>query len=240
VKLSVVIPAHNELQTIKELLDRVVAVDLATLGIEKEIILCDDGSNDGTVEIAEAFSRAHPCLSIVRLSPNQGKGVAIRSGLEAARGEYILIQDADLEYDPADYPALLGPVLERGVPIVYGSRFLDRTWPDGMRWRNWLINHLLRGIANVLYGVGISDEATCFKLFRADLLRSFDLECRRFEFCPEVTAKAGLRGIPIVEVPIRYRARTVQMGKKIRWTAAVMALWTLLRFRLRAPFGGSR
>lgn len=240
VKLSVLIPAHNERPTVGETLRRVLAVDLSALGVEKDVIVCDDGSDDGTAEVAEALGRVHPCLSVVRLARNQGKGAAIRSGLEAASGDYVLIQDADLEYDPADYPALLRPVLEGGAAIVYGSRFLERNWPDGMRWPNWLINRMLCRTANFLYGSRITDEATCFKLFRTDLLRSFGLECRGFEFCPEVTAKAGLRGVPIVEVPIRYRARTAQMGKKIRWTAGVVALWTLLRLRLHPPDGRLR
>ncbi len=170
----------------------------------------------------------------MRLSPNRGKGAAIRRGLQAASGDYVLIQDADLEYDPADYPILLAPVHEEGARIVYGSRFLEHAWPPGMQWPNWLINRVLCRMANALYASRITDEASCFKLFRADVLRSFDLQCERFEFCPEVTAKAGLQGIPIVEVPIRYQARTAEMGKKIRWTDGIVALWTLMRWRFRA------
>jgi glycosyltransferase involved in cell wall biosynthesis len=240
VKLSVLVPAHDEMQTIGETLRRVIEVDLAALGVEKEIIVCDDGSRDSTAELADALAAVHPCLTVLRLSPNRGKGSAIRSGLRIASGDYILIQDADLEYDPADYHVLLRAALERDAAIVYGSRFLERRWPEGMRWPNWLINRLLCATSNLLYSSDISDEATCLKLFRTDILRSFDLECRRFEFCPEVTAKAGLRGIPIVEVPIRYCARTVLMGKKIRWTDGVAAFWTLLRLRKLHPLPSPR
>src|SRR5262249_14439533 len=141
------------------------------------------------------------------------------------------IQDADLEYDPGEYPRLLGPALQQHAPIVYGSRFLHRRWPRGMPFPNWVMNRLLACLANALFGVHITDEATGFKVFRADVLRRFRLECQRFEFCPEVTAKAGLLGIPIVEQPIGYQARRASAGKKIRWIDGIEALSTLLGWR---------
>ncbi|MEK6607523.1 MAG: glycosyltransferase family 2 protein [Myxococcota bacterium] len=232
-KLSIIIAAYREEATVGEVLRRVLALDLSALSVEIEVLLCDDGSDDGTRDVALAVARTDARLRVIGLPRRSGKSAAIRRALMDATGDYTLIQDADLEYDPADYPRLLEPVVRRGAAIVYGSRFLDRRWPEGMRLPNWIVNRLLAWLANLLYGSAITDEATCFKLFRTDLLRSFRLECQRFAFCPEVTAKAGLAGIRIVEAPVRYRARRHGAGKKIRLTDGIEAIWTLLRFRLR-------
>jgi glycosyltransferase involved in cell wall biosynthesis len=232
VLLSIVIPAYQEERTIGEVLRRVVEVDTEALGFEREIIVCDDGSRDRTVAVVEAAARADPRIRLVRHAQNRGKGAAIRTALEHARGEYVLIQDADLEYEVTDYPALLAAV-RAGADVVYGSRFLDRARPEGMRTANWIANRVLTTTANLLFGMKLTDEATCFKVFRTDLLRSLELECERFEFCPEVTAKLGRRRIRIAEVPIQYRARDVAEGKKVRWTDGVEAMWVLIRHRLR-------
>lgn len=230
-RLTVVVPAYREEHTITQLLRRVLAVELAPLAVTLEVIVCDDGSDDGTASAAEEVARCDSRVKVLRIQTNQGKGAAIRRALDHVTGDYVFVQDADLEYDPRDYLVLLEPALRQGAPIVYGSRFLAAWWPRGMQFPNWLINRLLAFLSNLLYGLHITDEATCFKLFRTDVLRSFRLECRRFEFCPEVTAKAGLFCIPITERPVRYHARRTSAGKKIRWTDGVEAIGTLLRWR---------
>ncbi|HKA88029.1 MAG TPA: glycosyltransferase family 2 protein [Haliangiales bacterium] len=229
-RLSILIPAYQEEKTIAEVLRRVLSAP--TLGFAKEIIVCDDGSRDGTQEEIEKIAADHPEVKLVRHPENRGKGAAIRTALEQATGDYVLIQDADLEYDVGDYPAILAAV-EGGADVVYGSRFLQRRRPDGMRFPNYVANRILTTTANLLYGLDITDEATCFKVFRTDLLRSLGLTCRRFEFCPEVTAKIGKRKLKIVEVPIRYQARTFLDGKKVRWTDGFHAMWVLMTERVK-------
>jgi len=230
--LSILIPAYREQATIAEILRRVAAIDTTAVGFDKEVIVCDDGSDDDTFAIATAAAAADPTIRVVKHDRNQGKGAAIRTALAAARGDYCLIQDADLEYEVSDYPALLRPAAA-GAEVVYGSRFLANPRPTGMATANFIANRMLSTTANLLYGLSITDEATCFKLFRTDLLRSLDLECTGFEFCPEVTAKLGRRGIPIVEVPIAYTARALADGKKVRWTDGVEAMWVLLKHRVK-------
>jgi dolichol-phosphate mannosyltransferase len=231
VKLSVIIPAHNEENTIDEVIARVRAVDLG--GVAMEIIVVDDASTDSTGEKLAAYV-GQDGIVVLRHPANRGKGAAIRTGLEAATGEMTIIQDADLEYDPDDYPRLIKPVVDGAADVVYGSRF--RGTRENMALVNLLANKLLAWTATLLYGKRITDEATCYKVFRTDILRSFGLECERFEFCPEVTAKT-LRGrYRLVEVPISYRARTVEAGKKIRAFDGLEAIWTLVRFRFK-PLG---
>jgi glycosyltransferase involved in cell wall biosynthesis len=229
-KLSILIPAYHEERTIGEVLARVLAV--STGDFAKEIIVCDDGSQDDTAAKIREVAARNPEVKLVQHPANRGKGAAIRTALGHATGDYVLIQDADLEYDVDDYPAMLDAV-RAGAPVVYGSRFLGRTRPEGMRAANWLANRILTTTANVLYGVHITDEATCFKIFRTDLLRSLDLQCERFEFCPEVTAKIGRQKVPIVEVPIGYRARNFADGKKVRWTDGFEAMWVLCKLRVK-------
>ena len=230
--LSILIPAYQEERTIGEVLRLVGAVDTESRGWDKEILVCDDGSSDGTVAVVTEAVAADARVRLVRHEKNRGKGAAIRTALAEARGEYCLIQDADLEYEVSDYPALLDQV-NAGADVVYGSRFLTADRPDGMRFANYLANRILTTSANWLYGLSITDEATCFKVFRTDLLRDLDLRCEGFEFCPEVTAKLGKRKIAIAEVPIHYRARNIAEGKKVRWTDGVEALWVLVAHRLR-------
>jgi dolichol-phosphate mannosyltransferase len=232
-RLSILIPAYREAATIHEVLRRVAEVDTRPQGFEKEIIVCDDGSPDATAEEIERAIRDFPAVSIVlvRHPENRGKGAAIRSALARATGEYVLIQDADLEYEVSDYPAILDAV-NQGAEAVYGSRFLTRAYPEGMALPNFLANKVLTTTANVLYRSRITDEATCFKVMKTDLLRGLGLTCERFEFCPEVTAKLGLRKVKIVEVPISYSARDEKGGKKIRWTDGIEAFWVLVRHRL--------
>jgi len=229
-RLSILIPAYHEERTIGEILRRVLAVD--TVGFAKEIIVCDDGSRDQTAAEIRAVAAHHPEIKLVQHPANRGKGAAIRTALEHATGDYVLIQDADLEYDVDDYPTMLAAV-RAGADVVYGSRFLRTSRPEGMRAANWVANRILTTTANLLYGVRITDEATCFKVFRTDLLRSLGLTCERFEFCPEVTAKLGRKRVRIVEVPIAYSARNVADGKKVRWTDGFEAMWVLLKERVR-------
>jgi len=231
--LSILIPAYQEERTIAEILERVASIDTESLGWDKEVIVCDDGSTDSTAAIVEAASARDQRIKLVRHDGNRGKGAAIRSALAAAAGDYVLIQDADLEYDPEDYPRLLAAV-GAGAEVVYGSRFLAKARPTGMALPNYVANRMLTFTANALYGIGITDEATCFKVFRTDLLRSLDLECTGFEFCPEVTAKLGRQRIPIAEVPIAYTGRDLAAGKKVRWTDGFEAMWVLLRHRFGA------
>jgi glycosyltransferase involved in cell wall biosynthesis len=226
------IPAYREEATLGEVLRRVAAVDTESLGFAKEILVCDDGSDDKTHAVAEEAAAADPRIRVFRHPRNRGKGAAIRTALAAATGDYCLIQDADLEYDVADYPALLREALA-GADVVYGSRFLANPRPEGMRLPNYIANRMLSVTANLLYGLAITDEATCFKLFRTDLLRGLELECTGFEFCPEVTAKLGRRNVRIVEVPIAYKGRDVTEGKKVNWTDGVEAMWVLIKHRLR-------
>ena len=224
-KLSVLMPLYNEVVTLPELLRRVTSVPL-----ELQLVMVDDGSTDGTREyLVTKVQDVVQSAIVVLLPANGGKGAAIRAGLSHVLGEYVIIQDGDLEYDPADYVALLQAAEAGGAPIVYGTRF-SKGWPR-MRLPNKAVNWLLARMVRVLYGAALTDEATCYKLFRTDVLLSIPLQCRRFEFCPEVTAKALRRGHAIREVPIRYEARGMAEGKKIRWTDGVEAIWTLMRYR---------
>lgn len=220
--VSIIIPAYNEAGSILQAIERVRAVPL-----EKEIIVVDDGSTDET----PALLAQQPDVVVLRHERNMGKGMAIRTAIAHATGDIIIIQDADLEYDPMDIPRVIAPIAEGKAQVVYGSRFLTTKRPKGMRLPNWLINRLLAAMVRWLYWHPLTDEATCYKAFRADLLKSVPLTCQRFEFCPEVTAKVIRRGVKILEVPISYEARTTLQGKKIRWWDGVEAIWTLLKWR---------
>jgi len=225
-KLSVIMPVYNEAGTVAEIIRRVLAAP-----VQKELIIVDDGSTDGTREILRRLPS--DVATILYHECNQGKGAAIRTGLEHATGQLVLIQDADLEYDPNDYPALLRPALEGTAQVVYGSRVLRPDNPYS-HLRFYLGGRLLSVIANLLYGIRITDEPTGYKLFRRELLKSLNLQCRGFEFCPEVTAKVARRGIPIHEVPIRYVPRTIDEGKKISWRDGLYAIWILVKYRFVA------
>ena len=219
--VSVIIPVYNERAYVEEVLLRVQAAPL-----EKEILIVDDGSTDGTREKLLGLPPAEN-VTVVCHEKNCGKGAAIRTGLRYARGEYVLIQDSDLEYDPQDYAALLRPLNDGQANVVYGVR-PDR--PErGLRF--YLGAKLLTHLTNLLYGAGIHDEATCYKVFRRSLIVSFPLECHRFEFCPEVTAKLCRLGEKIWEVPISYKPRSQEQGKKLRHSDGWLAIWTLFRFR---------
>lgn len=224
-KVSILIPVYNEVNVLPMVLDRVMKAALPE-GCEKEIVIVDDGSTDGTTELLERYKN----LVVVHHSvENFGKGAAIRIGIRKATGDIVLIQDGDLEYDPNDYLKVLQPIVDGEASVVYGSRFRGKV--QGMKFANWLANKLLTMTANVLYGCRITDEATAYKAFRMDVLRAMRLRCLRFEFCPEVTAKVRRLGHTIHEVPIRYNARGILEGKKIRWQDGFHAMWTLWRYR---------
>lgn len=222
-KVSIIIPAYNEEKTIKQAICAIEEIDL-----DKEIIVVDDKSEDLTCQIIEEMKCVN--IRLVKQKVHQGKGAAIREGLQHVTGEIVIIQDADLEYNPGDYPKLIEPIVEQKAWVVYGSRFKGEI--RGMKLKNLLANKILTYVTNVLFKAHISDEATCYKVFRADLIKEIPLKCRGFEFCPEVTAKICKRHIPLVEVPISYQARTIHEGKKVRWIDGFIALYTLIKYRL--------
>lgn len=223
-EVTVIVPALNEEATIAEVVERVLALPMRT-----QLIVVDDGSSDQTYAILCRFSDQ---ITILRNDRPTGKGSAIRKALPFAIGRATIIQDADLEYSPEQIPDVVAPILRGEANVVYGTRFRDGM-PKGMAIPNKIVNRLLAASVRLLFGARITDEATCYKAFRTDLLKSFGLECTRFEFCPEVTAKSLRRGETIVEIPIRYEPRSKDAGKKIRWTDAPDAFWTLLKYRFK-------
>ena len=222
-KLSVIMPVFNEKETIQEILCQVRAVNLAY-----EIIIVDDGSTDGTRDLLKQEEN-QPGTIVIYHERNQGKGAAVRTGFDRATGDILLIQDADLEYDPRDYAALLRPIEERRVKVVYGSRFLGPR--KAMMFWHMLGNKFLTLLTNVLYNTILSDMETCYKVFRADVIKGIPLRSRRFELEPEITAKVLKRGHRIFEVPISYYGREYNEGKKISWRDAPRAAWTLIKYR---------
>lgn len=222
-KLSVIMPVYNEEATIQEILQQVRAV-----GIVDEIIIVDDGSTDRTRELLKTEEN-QPGTIVIFQARNQGKGAAVRTGIDRAAGDIILIQDADLEYDPRDYPMLIRPIVEGRVKVVYGSRFLGPR--KAMMFWHMLGNRLLTLLTNVLYNAILSDMETCYKVFRADVIKGIPLRSKRFEFEPEITAKVLKRGHRIFEVPISYYGREYDEGKKITWREGPKAMWTLIKYR---------
>lgn len=224
-KLSVVMPVYNEKTTIKEILRQVRAVDLGDL--DKEIVVVDDGSTDGTRDILKL--EADSSIKVILHEKNQGKGAAVRTGLGQAAGDLVVIQDADLEYDPEDYKRLIEPVLRGKATVVYGSRFTGER--RNMLFWHYLGNRTLSLITNVLYNTTLSDMETCYKLFTKEALAGIEIKSHKFDFEPEITAKVLRKGIRIYEVPISYSGRELHEGKKISWKDAGPALWALLKYR---------
>jgi glycosyltransferase involved in cell wall biosynthesis len=226
--LSIIIPVYNEQDTISEVIRKVESVDLGAM--EKEIVVSDDGSTDTTLQIIERLCQQMPGI-IVHTSPsNLGKGAAVRLGLTYATGDIVIIQDADLELDPAEYRKILDPIFSGEEKIVYGSRFLGHANRVPLRGR--IANRFLTFLTNCLFGSRLTDMETAYKAFRRELITDIDLRCVRFDFEPEITAKFLLQGHTIHEVPISYNPRTEQEGKKISWIDGVEAIYTLIRCRL--------
>lgn len=230
-KLSVIIPVYNEAQTVARVIDRVLGVKLE--GFEREIIVVNDGSTDGTDEVLEQLAHGgSDQMTVVHHEENRGKGAAVRTALEHVKGDIVVTQDADLEYDPEEFPKLLALFEDPAVEVVYGSRNLRKN--PRSSWRFYWGGRLVSWVANLLYGSDLTDEATGYKLFRTELLRSLDLQADGFAFCPEVTGKVLRRKIKIHEVPITYQPRSLDEGKKISWRDGLKAVWVLVKHR----FGG--
>ena len=225
--LSVIIPVYNEKESILEVLEQVRNVD-----IDKEIIVVDDCSTDGTRDLLkDAGSNTFEDMKILFHDMNKGKGAAFRTGLKEAAGDFVIIQDADSEYDPGDYLGLLEPLMDGRADVVYGSRFKGAQ--KSMTLTQYLGNRTVTLATRVLYATDLSDEATCYKVFKRDIIQGIPFEADRFNFEPEITAKLLKKGIKIYEVPISYNARQYKQGKKITWRDGVSALWTLAKYRFK-------
>ncbi len=224
-KLSVIIPVYNERDTIEEIIRRVRAVDL---DLEKEIIVVDDGSTDGTREVLQSLDL--PRTRILLLDRNTGKGAALRNGFDLAEGDIVLVQDADLEYDPREYPKLLEPIIDGRADVVYGSRFLGGPHRVLYFW-HYIGNKFLTTFSNMLSNLNLTDMETCYKVFRRDVLKKISLKSPRFGFEPEITVKLAKLRCRIYEVPISYSGRDYAEGKKIGWKDGLAALFHLVRFR---------
>jgi len=223
-KLSVIVPVFNERATVAEIVRRMRSVELP---VDREILIVDDGSDDGTAAVLTQLGDS--TVRVLKHPSNRGKGAAIRTGLENATGDLVLVQDADLEYDPDDWPRLLAPVLKGRARVVYGSRFTGER--RNMLFLHWVGNRFLSLVTNMLYNSTLSDMETCYKLFDRHVLDGVRLEANRFDFEPEFTAKVLRKGIRIYEVPISYAGREPNEGKKITWHDGVVALWTLVKYR---------
>ena len=227
--LTVVIPVYNERATVAEIIRRIRAVEIP---LTLQVIVVDDGSSDGSDKVLQALEDS--TVRVIRHTHNQGKGAAIRTGMEAMTGDLLLIQDADLEYDPDDWPRLLEPILKGKARVVYGSRFTGER--KNMLPLHWFGNRMLSLVTNILYSSTLSDMETCYKLFDAEVLKGITIVSDRFEFEPEITAKVMRRGFRIYEVPISYAGREANEGKKITWRDGFGAMAALIRFRFTKDF----
>lgn len=227
-QLSVVMPIYNERTTLREVVARVLSVPF-----DLELICVDDGSRDGSREILAELQGKHPQIRVFLQPHNGGKGAAVRHGIRQATGDFVIIQDADLEYDPADYPALLAPLIQGKADVVYGSRFLGGGPHRVLYFWHSVGNRILTTISNALTNINLSDVETCYKAFRREVIQSIQLEEDRFGFEPEVTVKIAKRGLRIYEVGISYWGRTYEEGKKIGWRDGLQALWCLLKYSIK-------
>lgn len=224
-KLSVIMPVYNEISTIETIIKRVESVNMAS-----EIIIVDDGSTDGTRELLQRIAPQHDKVRLILHEKNQGKGAAVRTGIDAAKGDLVLIQDADLEYDPREYSILIQPILDGVADVVYGSRFLGAPRRVTMFW-HMVANKMLTLMTNLLYNSILTDMETGYKLFRREIIQSIPLRSKRFNFEPEVTSKLLKRKVRIFEVPITFNPREYSEGKKIGFMDGLEAIWTLFKYR---------
>jgi glycosyltransferase involved in cell wall biosynthesis len=229
-KLSVVMPVYNECRTLHAVVERVLAVPL-----ELELICVDDGSGDGSREILDELQKRHENLRVILQPENMGKGAALRRGIQEALGDFVLIQDADLEYDPAEYPVLLEPLVQGKADVVYGSRFLGGRPHRVLYFWHFLGNQVLTLLSNCMTNINLSDMETCYKAFRREVIQAIPIEENRFGFEPEITVKVAKRHLRIYEVGIGYWGRTYAEGKKIGWKDGFRALWCLLKYSITEP-----
>src|SRR5688572_11997026 len=222
-KLSIVIPVFNEERTLATLVGRVLAVPY-----DKELVIVDDASTDGSPRIMEELAARHPELRVVRHAQNRGKGAALATGLRQVQGDIVLIQDADLEYDPADYPALLKPIEDGNADVVFGSRFLGGPFQRVHLYHHYLGNRFLTALSNLFTNLNLTDMETCYKVFRREVADKLDIQSRGFAVEPELTAKVARLKVRVYEVPIRYAGRDYAAGKKIRPRDGIFAVWAIV------------
>jgi len=234
-KISVVMPIYNERVTLREVIHRVLAAPL-----DLELVCIDDGSTDGSREILSQLQLEHPQIRALLQPQNMGKGAALRLGIQKATGDFIIVQDADMEYDPAEYPILLQPLFEGKADVVYGSRFMGGRPHRVLYFWHSVGNTVLTLLSNVVTNLNLTDMETCYKAFRRDVIQSIRLEENRFGFEPEVTVKIARRGLRVYEVGISYSGRTYAEGKKIGWKDGVRAVWCLAKYGLKEPWSKPR
>ncbi len=229
-KISILIPAFNEKATICKILNAVVAAD--TLGLEKELIIVDDGSTDGTSQILDELDRSdYPGAKVIHHDKNRGKGAALRTAQAQITGQVVIIQDADLEYDPRDYPELLQPIVEGRADVVFGSRISGGRITRAFKFWHLCANRFLSFLTNVIYDCTLTDMETCYKAMRSDVFKKVQIKSDRFDFEPEITAKVLKQGLRVYEMPIAYFGRDYSEGKKIGWRDGVAAIWALVKYR---------
>lgn len=229
VKLSVIMPVYNEAATLEEIVRRVRAVEIS---LERQIVLIDDHSTDGSQQIAERLAAEHPEITLIRHEKNQGKGAALRSGLQAADGDIVLIQDADLEYDPAEYPRLLQPILDGKADAVFGSRFVGGEAHRVLYFWHSIANRFITLLSNALTNLNLTDIECCYKVFTREIAKELKIEERGFGIEPELTARVAKLRCRVFEVGVSYAGRTYEQGKKITWEDGVWALWCIFKYNL--------
>ncbi|HLX86776.1 MAG TPA: glycosyltransferase family 2 protein [Terriglobales bacterium] len=232
-KLSVVMPIYNERATLREVVAKVLSAPVFAVPMEIELICVDDGSEDGSRDILAALQSEHPQIRAIFQPRNLGKGAALRRGIQEASGDYVIMQDADLEYDPAEYPLLIDPMIQGKADVVYGSRFLGAGPHRVLYFWHSVGNQALTLLSNCLTNINLSDMETCFKAFRREVIQSIPIEENRFGFEPEITVKVARRKLRIYEVGISYWGRTYEEGKKIGWKDGVRALYCLLKYSFK-------